>query len=115
MSRPAAADGTRYVPRQMASGTPEMPLGKLKLRARGMLKSRAVPERDKDLVRAALTRLKELSRGIGQAFTDADPDEAARLETQRTEMSSLLSLMLDQAEETAAAGPGALMTSRPRG
>jgi hypothetical protein len=115
MSRPVSADGTPYRPRQMAGGSPEMPLNKLKCRARGMLRSRAVPEREKDLIRAALTRIKETGTAAGQAAADSRAEEAGRLEGQRTEMISLLSLMLDQAEEAAARGPGALMTGRPRG
>jgi hypothetical protein len=101
----------------MAGGSPEMPPGKLKSRARGMLRSRSMPGREKDLVRAALDRMKELSGEIGRALAGDDPAEAGRLEGQRTEMASLLSLMLDQAEEKAAQArrPGVLMTGRPRG
>jgi hypothetical protein len=91
VSRPTAIDGTPYRPRVTASGSPEIPLSKLKSRARGMLKSSSMSRQDKDLIRVALARLQELSGELGQALTRDDPDKAARLEDQRTEMTARLS------------------------
>jgi hypothetical protein len=113
MSTRISADGTRYIPRQMAGGTPETTLKRLRNEARNLLRSKLLTAREKNLVRSALAALDETSAAIGQAFKRDDPAAAARLDERRTEIISQLSLLLTQAQENTTNRPARAMTERP--